>query len=51
LYLIVVSPTAMSYFCQSVKENCLTKSGVGWVVCSLKGTLERMNCVDDRVKL
>ena len=26
LYLIVMSPTAMSYFCQGVKENCLTKS-------------------------
>jgi len=32
LYLIVMSPTAMSYFCQSVKENCLTNSGVGWAV-------------------
>lgn len=30
-YLIVMSPTAMSYFWQSEKENCLTKSGVGWV--------------------
>uniref|UniRef100_A0A0A9GIZ6 Uncharacterized protein n=1 Tax=Arundo donax TaxID=35708 RepID=A0A0A9GIZ6_ARUDO len=26
LYLIVMSPTAISYLCQGVKENCLTKS-------------------------
>ena len=25
LYLIVMSPTAMSYSCQGVKENCLTR--------------------------